>query len=345
MARSTVTLAIVLVVVLAVVPGVAAAASRTGGTVVVGADETVGEDLQAFGGTVVVRGTVEGDVEATGGTVQILGRVGGDVDAAGGTLAVGEEARINGTLTAGGGTVTVAGTVGGDARLGGNVLLTDTATIDGSLRYDGEFTRESGATVGGTVTRDPDLDVGFGDGFSVPSGVFTVYGVVVALLLGALLLLAFPAFSGGVAESVAVEPLRTAAVGLLAVVVIPVALLVLAITIVGIPLSLAGFVAFALLVWVGTVYGRYAVGAWLLSLADYENRWASLALGVALVAFVRLLPVPFLGGFVRLVVFLLGFGALVGGLWDGYRARRESREEPAGESEPAPAEESGGEAA
>ncbi|ELZ27779.1 hypothetical protein C475_07655, partial [Halosimplex carlsbadense 2-9-1] len=105
---------------------------------------------------------------------------------------------------------------------------------------------------------------------------------------------------------------------------VPIVLVVVAITIVGIPLAFAGSVAFGLLVWLGTIYGRFILGTWLLSLADIENRWAALLVGVLAVAVLRLVPV--LGALTRFVVFLLGFGALVAVLVDGYRDRRDRRE-------------------
>jgi len=72
-------LLLALLVVLAVVPGVAAAESRSGGTVVVAEGETIDENLEAFGGTIVVHGTVNGDLSAFGGDVLVTGDVTGDV--------------------------------------------------------------------------------------------------------------------------------------------------------------------------------------------------------------------------------------------------------------------------
>ncbi len=59
----------------------------------------------------------------------------------------------------------------------------------------------------------------------------------------------------------------------------PIALIALAITVIGIPLSVIGSFLFALLVWVGVVYGRFAVAAWLLGLVGLENRWLALVVG------------------------------------------------------------------
>ncbi|WP_436923333.1 hypothetical protein [Halosimplex amylolyticum] len=347
MRRTAIALVVVLIVVLSVMPGVAAAATRTGGTVVVADGETIEGDLQAFGGSIVVRGTVEGDlqavggtvvvegtvdgnVQATGGTVQILGTVGGDVAASGGTLSVGDDARINGSLEAGAGSIAVDGTIVGDVRLGGgSIVLGDTARIAGDLEYEGDLTRADGATVDGTVTEREGLNVGSDADFTIPGAVLTVYGMVVTLLVGAVLLALFPVTSSAIAERATRDPLRTGGIGLLTVVAVPIVLVAVAVTIVGIPLALAGGLAFGLLAWVGTVYGRFVLGTWLLSLADAENRWAALLVGVVTVAVLRLIPV--VDPLVRLAVFLLGFGALVAVLADRYRDRR-GRREPARQS-------------
>ncbi|MFC6766720.1 cell shape determination protein CcmA, partial [Natrinema soli] len=83
--------ALVVLVVIGTVPATVAAQSdaRTGGTIVVDEGETV-DSLEAFGGSVVVRGTVTGDVSAVGGDVRIenTGQVDGDLEAAGGSVMI-----------------------------------------------------------------------------------------------------------------------------------------------------------------------------------------------------------------------------------------------------------------
>ena len=333
-----------LLVVLAVAPGVAAAESRSGGTVVVAEGETIDENLDAFGGTIVVHGTVDGDLSAFGGdvlvtgevtgdvsafagNVRIAGSVGGNVEATGGNVYLDPRAEVGGSLSAAAGNVVVAGTVGGNAELaGGTVTLAETATIDGNVEYavgeDGEFT-DQGATVGGTITRTEDLAPGPFEEPLVPGWIFGVYGFFVNLLLGAVLLLVFPRFSGSVAARVGDDPLRTGAIGLIALVAIPLVLFALLITIIGIPLALAGALLFGLLLWVGLVYGRFAVGVWLLSLVDVENRWLGLLVGLVVLGLVA--AIPWLGGLVDFVVLLLGLGAVAVLLYSGYGRRRVAR--------------------
>ena len=339
-------LLLVAVVVLGTLPGVAVAETRSGGSVTVGADETVAEDLTVVGGNVVVSGTVEGDleaiggsvviepgaevtgdVEATGGNVRIDGDVDGSVNASAGAVYVGQAASIGGTLEAGAGTIVVAGTVDGNARLGGgSITLAPSATVGGDVEYsvgeNGEFTNE-GADVAGSATENPDLDVGGGGGIGLPDfagPVFGVYGFLVNLLVGALLLLILPRTSGRVANAVSEEPLRTGAMGLGALIGVPILLGLLAITIVGIPVTLAGFLAYALAMWIATIYGRYGVGAWLLTYADVENRWIALLAGLVLVAI--LVRIPFVGGLFQFLVLLLGLGAMASLAYQSLRGQR-----------------------
>ncbi len=67
------------------------------------------------------------------------------------------------------------------------------------------------------------------------------------------------------ASRVREESLQSGGVGLLTLIVVPVRLVLLAITIVGIPQTNLGAVAFGIAVCIGSVYGRYAVTAWALA--------------------------------------------------------------------------------
>jgi len=337
-------LLLALVLVLAAVPGVATAESRSGGTVVVADGETVDENLEAYGGTIVVRGTVDGDLSAFGGdvlvtgevtgdvsafagNVRITGTVGGNVEATGGNVYLDPGAEVGGTFSAAAGNVLVAGTVGGDAQLaGGSVTLARTADIVGDVTYsvgeDGQFTNQ-GATVGGTITRSEEVPAGPVQGPVVPGWAFDVYGFLVNLLLGAALLAVFPRFSAHVAERVLDRPVWTGGVGLVAIIAIPVLLVVLVFTIIGIPLAILSAVLFGLLLWVALVYGRFAVGTWLLSLVDVDNRWAALLVGLVVFGLVSLVPI--LGGFVDFLVVLLGLGAMAALGYEGYQRRQAAR--------------------
>jgi len=339
-----VALTLVLVVSLPALVGVAAAEERFGGTVVVEADETVSDDLQAVGGTVVVRGTVDGNLEAFAGTVvleeggtvtgnlqgaagsvTVAGSVGEDVEIAAGSIDVAETATIAGDVDTGAGSFTLDGRVDGTVRVGaGSILLGETASVGGDFLYDGDLTRADGATVGGELRQDDSIGGGGsgfqGAGFQVASWLFTAYGLAVTLVFGAVVLAVLPGVAASTVADTRERPARTAGIGFLALFAGPVLFVALLLTVVGIPLAFLWLLVFGLLALVGVVLGEYAVGAWLLSLADYENRWAALLVGVLAVFAAGEAPV--VGWLVEFVVFLLGFGALAAVLWRRLRGRR-----------------------
>ncbi|WP_254768109.1 bactofilin family protein [Salinilacihabitans rarus] len=343
--RRAVVLVVVAVLLLSAGTGVVAAGPiQSGfGTVVVEEGET-SDGIEGVAGSIVVRGTVSGDVAGVAGTVHVAeggtvdgavevaagsvrvdGTVTGDVSAGAGHVEVGETARIGGDLAVGAGYLSVDGAVDGDVRAGAEtIVLGPNADVAGEFRYDaGEFTEDPAASVGGGVVHDASLGgngVGTVEVFTVPPWLVTGYELVASLLLGAVLLAVFPSFSSGVASRVADDPVTSGGVGVLTLIGVPVALVLVALTVVGIPLTVLGAFGFALAVWVAVVYGQYAVGAWALGLADRENRW--LALAVGLVGFAVLGAVPFLGGLLEFVAFLLGLGALALGLRDAFRERR-----------------------
>lgn len=325
-----------LLLVLAAVPAPVAADSRTGDRVVVEADETV-PDLTATGGVVIVRGTVEGDLEAYGGRVvlaegaRVTGRlrasggvvvVNGTVDgtalAYGGRVLVGDAGRVGRSFGAVAGDVHVAGTVGGDATVAAGVLeLAPSAVVDGDLNYDGEL-QDRGGTVRGDVRGAGDLALL--PSVPLPGVAVSAYWFVANAALGALLLAVFPRFSWAAANTIAVEPVRTTAVGLAALVGAVLAVALVALTVVGLPLALVGAACLFACCWAGAVFGRYAVGAWMLSFADVDHRWGSLLVGLLVVGLLGRLPA--VGAPLRVAVLLAGLGTVALGLRAAYEVLR-----------------------
>ncbi|WP_148413407.1 polymer-forming cytoskeletal protein [Haloferax sp. KTX1] len=321
--------------------GVAAAQQgpAAGGAVVVDEGETFDGDLDAVGGTVVVAGTVTGDVSATAGTVLVTetgvingnldavagsatleGTVNGDVSLAGGAVFVRDTAAIDGSLDAAGGTVRLDGAVDGNVRVGAEELAVGpTARVGGSLEYDAATaTVDAAAVVDGGVQQVDDLAVAapvvagtpfqFGqfEGPVIPGWVVSGYWLLANFVLGAIIVLVAPDFARRVTGLGTKKAVRSGGVGLLAIVAVPIVLLLLVLTLVGIPLSLAGGVGFLLVLWAASIYGALVLGTWLLSLADYDNRWVALFAGLFVLAVLDFVP---LGGLLEFVVLLVGLGA------------------------------------
>lgn len=327
------------VLVVSLFTGLAAADTRVGGTVVVDADERVG-DVSATGGTVIIEGTVDGDlrayggdviirdggevtgiVRAYGGDVRIDGAVQGNVLAYGGSVTLGEPGTVERSFGAVGSHVTIAGTVGGDANsIASTTTVGETAAVEGNLNHVGDL-EDRGGTVGGVVQSADDLALG--PPTEVIAAAFFAFMFVADLLLGAVLLWVSPRFADSATQTVRTEPLRTVGVGLVTVVGVVLAIVGLAVTVFGLPLAVALFMLAVVLAWVARVYGQYTLGAISLSFTTVENRYLALFAGVVGVTLLGL--IPYLGALIELLVFLLGAGVVALGVRAAQRLIAENR--------------------
>jgi hypothetical protein len=172
--RKLTVLAILALVLLALAPSPAAAAEvRTGDTVVVGAGETIDDDLYAFGTSVTVLGRVNGDVVAAGSTVEIAGPVERSVTAAGGTVTV--SGPVGGGVRVGGGTVGLSGAVGRDLLVGAGVArLGPAAHVGGDAILGGGTVALEGAIARRLWAGASDLAIGGPVGGAVRAEVGTL---------------------------------------------------------------------------------------------------------------------------------------------------------------------------
>jgi hypothetical protein len=335
--RQVLVAVLVFILVLPTFAGVAAAQSqqRLGGTVVVQEGETVSGftayagrvvvsgrvegDLTVFGGRVVIEegATVTGRVRAFGGSVVVAGSTGGNTVTYAGHVEVTETGRVGGSFGAVAGSTVLAGTVGDDATtVSGTVTLAPSADIDGFLTYVGEFDDRGGAvSLGARHVSDLSLLPPLSGAGGV---LFTLYLLVADLLAGSLLLYVFPAFANDAVETVGDQPERVAAAGAAAIVGVPIAAALAALTIIGLPLALAGLVTYVVLLWVGSIYGRYLLGAGVLSYTTREDRYLALLVGVLVMAVLSL--VPLVGDFVRLLLVVAGLGSVTLGLYVAYES-------------------------
>ena len=148
----------------------AAADIRPGDTITVGANETINDDLYAFGNAVTILGTVRGDVIAAGATVTIDGTVTGSVEAAGNSVTI--RGPIGGSVRIAGNTLAIDGRVTGDVLAAGSSLTVgssgrvgrDIVAATGVMTLVGETARDVRGSAGnlvidGHVGRDVSVEV------------------------------------------------------------------------------------------------------------------------------------------------------------------------------------------
>ena len=284
---------------------------RTSGRVIVTTADVVEEDLYAFGGRVIVEGTIRGDLFVITGDLDVSGDVEGDIIGL-----VGGPARISGTV---GGSVRVAavevevtgqvaddvGVLAVEALAGGSVgrdvlayvgeLVTTGAIgrdvrgqalqmdIDGavgrdvvvrvdrldlgrSARIGGDVSYKAGddadvdpaAEIAGQFTRRTVLAPVWAKAVTRVFGWLTLFGLIVS---GVALAWSFRATSVRAARVPLERPWRAGIVGLVAVLAVPVAVLPLFLSLVGLPIGLILLVLWLLALFLGPLPTVTAVGS------------------------------------------------------------------------------------
>lgn len=331
---------------------------RTGDTVIVAADETWDGDLYLLGGRVTVDGTVDGDLTALGGQVEINGTVTGDVLAAAGMISV--QGTVGGDVRIAGGQLQVGGKLGEDlAVTGGQLTIARGATIGGDMIATGGAITLAGSVTGsvegsaGSYSRSGSVGgsehvVVSSRQTAAPTAGETVFDAlrqfVVVVLLGGLMLWLLPRAMAGADRVLRARPLLALGGGLLACVGYIGFLIVAIIAMVLLGL-LFGLIRIGSLLAIEIVAGSLLIGvvSFLFVLASvfladavvglalarmtlkmvHPSRWRELGrLAAGAAAVVIITSIPIVGGWVKLVVVLLGLGSLTIAVWDAWRARR-----------------------
>jgi cytoskeletal protein CcmA (bactofilin family) len=281
------------------------------------ADSTA-HDLFAAGGEIdLVSGQVADDVVAAGGRIKIArdARVDGDVVVSGGNVRL--EGPIGGEVRAAGGTIYLSGPVVGDVYLdGGSITIGPDARIQGALTHRGRHVEISPqAQINGHVTAlrpRPEINLRPLAAFGAWVWASLLFGL---FLLAVVIASAFPRLMNDVAEAVRTRPLSTFVIGLLIAFFTPVVIIVLIVTLLGIPLAFVLGAAFALLWPVAIVGAVYAAGMWVRARmragapapsAGGRVLWA----GIAMIVFVLAGLVPIVGPMIWWLAYLLGLGAV-----------------------------------
>jgi cytoskeletal protein CcmA (bactofilin family) len=262
-------------------------------------DGTVIGDVAAFGGPVIVNGSVKGDVASFGGPVTINGDVMGEVAATGGDVTLGPKASIHGDL----------------ALLGGKLLKADGAKVSGSIsNFDLKIAAKLAPMAAHWrgwehATHDQGEDESAGGRLALFAGfaVFTAcIGLVVAVLAALL-----PQPVEQVAQSVKGDFWGTAGAGVLVTLGFFPSLLLLVVSILGIPLIPLAFITATAAVVLGLAAASRLAGERLFE--SLKKPQPGSAVVAALYGYGVLIGLLFVGKVLRLAGGLTAFagGSLV----------------------------------
>ena len=317
---------------------------------VVRVDGRLAGDLVALGQRVLVDGAVDGDVLAAGRAIDLRGPVGdatrvagdqltvsstidGDLVAAGNRLQLLEDAVVRGRLMATGsivevegtveqdlrvaaGEIIVRGTVRGDARVMADRLeLAPGARIDGDLDYRTRtpLSAEEAARVGGAVRHrepvDDDSDRSWVG--RVFRSWFWGWQLGSALLIGLLAVALFPRVVRQLVSAIEGETTLGALLGFGAFLIVPIAALIVMLTLVGVPLGIIVTLLFGAALYLAKLPAAAWVGERLLANAGRPDPSPYAAMAIGVLVLYLLFAVPWLGGLCWLAATWLGLGAMV----------------------------------
>jgi hypothetical protein len=305
-----------------VMDSVAGDAILAGGDVSFGG--VTGEDYLGAGGKQAITGRIHGSLRAVGGEIHVAAAIDRNTAIVGGRVEldpaavigrnayiVGGAIQVNGTVQGGllayGGAIILDGVVGRDVDVvGGALRVGPHAKIAGNLRYRvpaGKVHIDPAARITGTVTALPVSNRG---------ALWRVIWILGFLLVGAVVVALFPRFMAEAAEILPERPGRSALVGLGWGILVPIAICIAAITIIGLPLAFLTAAVYVVVVCVASVpfavwLGRLLLGA--RARAGREGALVNFLVGGFFLFVAGIIPV--VGGWVSLIAGVLGLGTIL----------------------------------
>lgn len=242
----------------------------------------------------------------------------GDVFMTDGWLRLAPGARLEGDLTMLGGALESAGAIGGDVLvLGGAAAFAGGGSVEGNLDYtSGAVVEMAPGVVQGQVTErlgSPDTDAFLRqDETGVDDFLRALISYLVLAAAGAFLAVRRPALLARVAEAATQHPLVGGAVGLLSGLVAPALLVLMAFTVVLLPVTTVGLILAVLVVGYAQMALGWAAGQWLARRRGWAAGRATFAGTLALLVALWLLRlIPVAGDLLAMLVTLVAVGAVL----------------------------------
>ncbi|MGH9172710.1 MAG: hypothetical protein ACRD1H_00060, partial [Vicinamibacterales bacterium] len=258
--------------------------------VIVAAD--VGDSIVVAGNNVDVRGSVGHAVRAAANRLTVeTATVDGDLIVAARSVRVDAASRVGGDLVIRAGTARINAPVGGEVR-GSADLLRIGGAVDGRIDVRVDTLRfTEGADIAGPVEYTSDHEMLVDGGTTIPTDVtrvepdhptaserlqttivYTTFRYVWALVLALFLLRIMPGAVRGISDTLNDRPAGSFGWGLLAIILLPLAIAFLLVSVVGIPVALVVLAAFLLALYASQIVVGIVVGDLLAAVSRNEAR-------------------------------------------------------------------------
>lgn len=275
-----------------------------GMTVTISGD--VSGDVICAAQNLTISGTVAGDIRVAGQNVTLTGTVGHNATIGAQSYTASSKSRVGGDVSLGGQTATLNGMVGRDIVVGGGEVTIngtigrrikgeiDTLTLGSAaiIREGGSYTSRraasiaTGAQVGSLVHKQPKARAAH---HGINWG-WRVYFFIALLAAALVLVLLWPGLFQRTSQIAMERPLMTVLIGFIASVTMPVILIVLCCTVVGIPLALFLMLAWMVAGLASGAFASYYLGRLLLGRTKFKNAILYMLLGAAVLLVLRNIP-------------------------------------------------------
>ena len=315
---------------------------------------TVRGNLYAAGESVTISGDIEGNVHAAGKNVELDTKIGGTGFLAGQNVSVAEGSELARGGFIAGESVRSKGRVGRDLHfaaqkmeLSGSVernvrgyaeqvSVSSTGAVGGDLHVTAPSKEalevDDGASIGGRTTVDIDEEHEHRAFMHTGFYVGVLAKTLAMLLIGFVLVTLFPSLRP-TAPGSSKEVLRDMGIGFVALVATPVAALMIAFTIIGIPISIVLAMVYALLLFLSTLVAAYFAGE-RFPFGGEGGKDVALRTALALLAILFIVEIPYVGGGLHFLVCIFGVGVLLLRLRELYVNRQGPADAAMGEREP-----------
>lgn len=284
-------------------------------------------DVICAGQTINISGNVDGDIRLGGQTVNVSGRVDGNASIVSQTFTLQPSGEITGDLSTGAEDVSLSGPVGRDVAVAGsnviiantvgrNVLgslesleLTSTAVVEGNIEYtsQNELVIDSGAVVSGSIDRNiPESNSSNSSSIFGWAIAWVIYIFLAMLVTSLVLALLIPGVLKSTTDKIIKSPWKALLIGFLASLVAPLILIILGVTVIGIPLMILFGLIWIVIVMLSGPFTAFYLGRLLLSKSG-----AFLTMLVGSVVLLVIYFIPIIGIFALIAAYWLGTGMIL----------------------------------
>ncbi len=286
--------------------------------------------------TINISGVVGGNIRAAGSSITLNSTVARNINLFASDISIGNQSRIgwdallmatniqmrgniNGGLSGGASQLLLAGKVGksvnveiSDSYLNQGLIVSPETIINGDLNYTSNKQAQISeqATVSGkTEMKAPKVktDNLFADYFWK-----IIFQILASFLVGLLLIFPLTKLTQKILSSAKEKSLKTLIPGLIAILIIPPISILLAITIIGLPLALILLTAWLIIIYLAPIFSAILLGQFItkkIIKKELPNNFWPLLVGIIIIFL--LFSIPYIGWIIKLFAICFGLGGII----------------------------------